>query len=210
MDNGMVLLKKFLKNPKSIGSATLNSEFLSSNRMVFLKKFLKDPKSIGSVTPSSEYLSSKMMDNLPWNKMTSVAELGAGTGSFTRYAMNLKRPACKYLAVEQDREFQQMLKAEFPELIVADAAEDFIPTMHKNGIQSLDCIISGLPFANFDKHLQEQIIDEVYQSLSPKGIFVMFQYSLLMKSTLKKYFRDVEISFVLLNFPPAFVYYCRK
>ncbi len=146
MDNGMVLLKKFLKNPKSIGSATLNSEFLSSNRMVFLKKFLKDPKSIGSVTPSSEYLSSKMMDDLPWNKMTSVAELGAGTGSFTRYAMNLKRPACKYLAVEQDREFQQMLKAEFPELIVADAAEDFIPTMHKNGIQSLDCIISGLPF----------------------------------------------------------------
>ena len=71
-------------------------------------------------------------------------------------------------------------------------------------------MISGLPFANMEEDLRRRIIENVHGSLKRDGIFVMFQYSLQMKNLLRKYFSSVETNFFLLNFPPAFVYLCKK
>jgi len=54
------------------------------DRILFLKKFIDEPKKIGSLTPSSKFLARKMLKNLPWKNFSSVAELGAGTGTFTK------------------------------------------------------------------------------------------------------------------------------
>ena len=89
-------------------------------------------------------------------------------------------------------------------------AENLSNTLQKINFPPLDCVISGLPFANMEENLRRQIIENVYYSLKPGGFFVMFQYSLQMKHMLNEYFSSVKTDFFLLNFPPAFVYFCRK
>lgn len=180
------------------------------DRILFLRKFIEEPKKIGSLTPSSSFLVHKMLYKLPWKNFSHVAELGAGTGTFIEKIIKYKLPECKFLVIEQDSSMRYILEEKYPDMIFDSFAENLTRTLQKIGFPPLDCIISGLPFANMEEDLRRRIIENVYDSLKRDGIFVMFQYSLQMKSLLKKYFSSVKIDFFLLNLPPAFVYFCRK
>ena len=180
------------------------------DRILFLKRFIDEPKKIGSLTPSSRFLVSKMLDCLPWKNFSHVAELGAGTGNFTAQIVERKLPDCKLLVVEQDFEMRQLLEEKYPQASFESYAENLCAAVRRENFAPLDCVVSSLPFANMDESLRRQIIENACRALKPDGIFVAFQYSLQMKSLLREYFSDVKIEFVLLNFPPAFVYFCRK
>lgn len=82
--------------------------------------------------------------------------------------------------------------------------------LQRQEIKEVDCIVSGLPFAMFSHKLRNKILQAVYKSLKPGGIFVAFQYSLQMKTMFEQLFDKVIISLVPLNLPPAFVYFCQK
>ena len=180
------------------------------DRILFLKKFIDEPKKIGSLTPSSKFLARKMLKNLPWKNFSSVAELGAGTGTFTKQIVRYKTEDCKFLVVEQDSAMRNLLEEKYPQLIFDSYAENLNATLHRINFLQTDCIISGLPFANMDEDLRRRIIENVQKSLKRGGFFVMFQYSWQMKGMLNEYFSDVKIDFFPWNFPPAFVYFCRK
>lgn len=180
------------------------------DRILFLRKFIDEPKKIGSLTPSSRFLVKKMLKNLPWESFSHVAELGAGTGTFTEQIIERKPSHCKFLVIEQDSLMRHSLERKYPDLFFDSFAENLIATLQRLNSPSLDCVISGLPFANMPEALRRRILENVYLSLKPGGLFVMFQYSLQMKKMLNEYFSSVNIEFFLLNFPPAFVYSCRK
>ncbi len=57
--------------------------------ILFLKKYLKNPKSIGSVMPSSEFLAKAMFNSIKELDETSVIEIGAGTGAITKHISSL-------------------------------------------------------------------------------------------------------------------------
>ena len=180
-----------------------------AEKMVFLYKFLQSPKSVGSVTPSSRFLTEKMMQPIDWHSLLAAAELGAGTGVFTRAIRERLHPAAKALIFEQDDAMRRHLMLREPSLTFEKDAQDLSASLQRHGLTHLDAVVSGLPFANFDPVLRDRILDEVCQSLRPGGVFVTFQYSLQMKAHLEKKFAQVQIGFVPLNFPPAFVYVCR-
>ena len=184
------------------------------DRILFLKKFIDEPKKIGSLTPSSRFLADKMLKDLPWENFSHVAELGAGTGIFTEQIIERKPSSCKFLVVEQDYSMRHLLEEKIhtprSDLIFDSFAENLCETLREINFPQLDCVISGLPFANMDEDLRRRIIENVHGSLKRDGIFVMFQYSLQMKTLLREYFSSVETNFFLLNFPPAFVYLCKK
>lgn len=180
-----------------------------AEKMVFLYKFLQSPKSVGSVTPSSRFLTEKMMQPIDWQNLRAVAELGAGTGVFTRAIRERMHPDAKALIFEQDEAMRRQLGQREPMLTFEKDAQDLSAAMGRHGLPHLDAVVSGLPFANFDPVLRDRILDEVSRSLRPGGVFVTFQYSLQMRAHLEKKFAKVQIGFVPLNFPPAFVYVCR-
>ena len=62
-------------------------------RVTFFRKFVEHPTEIGSVTPSSAALVEAMADQVPWQHVQSVIELGSGTGTFTR-AMGVCQVKC--------------------------------------------------------------------------------------------------------------------
>lgn len=180
------------------------------SKLTFFMKFIEFPAQVGSITPSSRFLAEKMLDPIDWEKVQAVAELGAGTGAFTKHMHARKSPNCKVAVFEKDDEMRDQLYTLYPDLKYFGDALKLSEKVQSMGIGSLDAVISGLPFALFEEFHRERIIDEVIRSLKPNGTFVAFQYSLQMKNLLLSRFSHVDISFVPLNLPPAFVYVCRK
>jgi phospholipid N-methyltransferase len=183
---------------------------LANERLRFLYKFIQSPTKIGSVTPSSPFLVKKMFENVPWDTLDTIVELGAGTGVFTNYINQHKKVSTKAIIIEKDADMLMALKSCYPSLYFGSDAEKLDALLEKLNITQVDCIISGLPFANFSPKLRREIMNDVTGCLKPGGLFIAFQYSLQMKSMLKQNFNKVEVSIEPLNIPPAFVYTCVK
>jgi phospholipid N-methyltransferase len=179
-------------------------------KLLFLYKFLRSPKSVGSITPSSNFLARAMVKPIDWDKTTAIAELGAGTGIFTRYLHQYKRNDCKVVVFEKDDNMRFRLQNMYPELYYHNNASEIYHVMQQHDIEGFDYILSGLPFANFPQELRDSIMNGVEKSLKPGGLFIAFQYSHQMKRQLSQRFEQVDIHFVPFNIPPAFVYCCRK
>ena len=176
----------------------------------FLYKFIQKPKEIGSVVPSSSFLTKKMLENLPWNRIETLVELGAGTGVFTKFITENKKESCQIVVIEQDPDMRKALQSRYPAFYYGTKAEKLDWLLQRYDLPQVDCIVSGLPFAAFSESQRDKIMLAIHHSLKPGGIFVAFQYSWQMRKTLKKNFNEVKIGFVPLNMPPAFVYCCKK
>ncbi|WP_132943298.1 methyltransferase domain-containing protein [Tumebacillus sp. BK434] len=160
--------------------------------------------------PSSRYLTRKMMAPVDWSRVRGVAELGAGTGVFTREIGRRLHPDAQAVVFEADAAMRRRLQAECPDLHYWGDATELTPALKQFGIGQLDVVFSGLPFANFEQDLRDKLLSEVVDSLQPGGLFIAFQYSLQMKKQLEERFASVKIGFVPMNVPPAFVYICQK
>ena len=181
-----------------------------TEKLTFLMKFIESPSQVGSITPSSRFLANNMLKFIDWKTVRVIAELGAGTGAITKHIQELKHQDCKVAVFEKDEEMRDELSTLYPDLLYFEDALRLFENVKSMGMESLDAVVSGLPFTLFKETVRERLLDGVLHSLKPNGVFVAFQYSLQMKKLLSRKFSRVEISFVPLNFPPAFVYVCHK
>ncbi len=179
--------------------------------MTFIKRFADSPRRIGSVAPSSKFLTNAMLDRVDWDNANYIAELGAGTGVFTREIVKRAKPDAKILVFEIDPALQKMIQEEHPEhkgLSLHSDAQELYRYMQDNEISALDFVISSLPFTVLPPRVTVRILDAVVKCLKPEGHFVAYQYSSIMKHVLQKKFARIQTRFVLCNIPPAFVYDC--
>ncbi|MHA6529322.1 class I SAM-dependent methyltransferase [Paenibacillus sp. BAC0078] len=181
-----------------------------NKNLLFLRSFIHNPKRVGSVTPSSRFLANNMVNQAPWHEVKAIAELGSGTGAITRAISTKVNKTTDVLLFEMDETMRNNLKTEYPDFSCHPNAAHLVETMKALHIAQLDCIFSGLPFFNFERELRDTLVEQIYQSLKPEGLFIAFQYSLQMKKQLSEYFIIDKIDFVPFNIPPAFVYVCRK
>jgi phospholipid N-methyltransferase len=173
------------------------------------RRFLVSPRSIGSIIPSSKYLVHALVDPLPWDKIRTVVELGAGTGVVTSEIANRIAPNAKAIIFEKDPILRRQLQSRFPSFHHAEDAGRIEDTLDEHGISQVDAIISCLPFANFPDVQRTHILNEANRVLTEEGFFIQFQYSLQMRKYLLSHFQQVDIRFVPMNMPPSFVYICR-
>ncbi|ACV63583.1 Methyltransferase type 12 [Desulfofarcimen acetoxidans DSM 771] len=180
------------------------------DRLDFLKRFLLNPCTIGSITPSSFYLTEKMVKSWEVCLCRNIMELGAGTGVFTENILKLKSSSCNLYLFEKDERMNAELKSKFPGIkLFSDALK--IPELRSTGeIEQVDLVISGLPFTAMPGEIRNKILEGAFDILKPGGKFIAFQYSLHMLKHLEKMYNRVDVEFVLLNIPPAFIYRCVK
>ena len=176
----------------------------------FFKRFVRKPLQVGSVIPSSPFLTRAVMSKIEWDDAQYVAELGAGTGVFTRAIMRSLKPDGRILVFEIDSTLKAIIENEHPGLVVYGDAKELHRITYDNGIRQLDYVVSSLPFTVLPPVLTSSIIEAVYRCLKPGGKFIAYQYSKYMKNYFEKRFESVKTSFVLCNVPPAFVYECTK
>lgn len=177
--------------------------------MVFLRRFVGAPRQVGSIVPSSPYLTRAVLDKIDWDQVRNVAELGAGTGVFTRSIVRRARPDARILVFEIDPDLQRMIGSEHPGLKLYGDAQELPAILKDLGIDKLDCIVSSLPFTVLPPTMTARILDAVQDTLVPGGKFVAYQYSKIMRSHFESRFSEIRTSFVPINVPPAFVYECR-
>lgn len=185
-----------------------------------LKQFLKRPSMTGSVWPSSSFLCRKIIDSEHIRNAASVAELGPGTGAVTPHIIESIKKDAKFFTVELNAEMIPVFKKHFPKIkVYNDSAANLPIIIKEEGLQAVDVVISGLPWATFPERLQDQLLDAIVDSLPKGGFFTTYGYvqgtflpgAKNFKRKLNKHFSHVEKSPIIwLNLPPAFVYRCVK
>ena len=183
-------------------------------------QFLKNPFSVGAVCPSSAFLAEEIASNAGLENASSIAELGPGTGALTGAILKRKADEAKFFAVELNLSVLEIFQKKFPEVkVYNESASNLGEIAGKEGLTSVDSVISGLPWAAFPEFLQDELLSAIAGTLSPDGCFSTFTYlhcPLLpagkrFRNKLSEYFTDVETSAIVWrNLPPAFVYRCRK
>lgn len=149
-----------------------------------------------------------MLDCVDWENALSIAELGAGTGVFTREVVKRARPDARVLVFEVDPALQAMIRREHPGLKLYGDAQALLSIMKDEGIEKLDFVISSLPFTVLPREVGVNILNAVQDALRPEGRFVAYQYSNIMRPMLNARFSQVRRKFVPFNIPPAFVFDC--
>jgi phospholipid N-methyltransferase len=149
-------------------------------------------------------------------RVDSIVEFGPGTGVFTEVIARKLKPGAKFFAIEISEEFVKACAKRCPGVkVFHDSAGNVRKYMDQVGVQQLDCILSGLPFALFEDALQDDLLNAAYNALKPGGVFVTFTYvqSPLLprgrrfRRKLQGRFRTLEkTSVVWKNFLPAFAY----
>lgn len=187
---------------------------------MFIKQLISKPGSTGAIVPSSDELAARMVDFAAPAPDAVIAEFGPGTGVFTNRILQSLKPNQRFFAIEINDDFVQTLRKRFPQLhLHTGCASSVAEYCREEGVDHVDCVISGLPWAIFPDELQQKILGGMMEVMPAGGTFVTFAYlqGLVMpagrkfKRNLKKHFSHVENSGVIWkNLPPAIIYRCIK
>lgn len=187
---------------------------------LFVKQLFTRPGSTGAIVPSSTALARCMLEYAAPAPDAVIAEFGPGTGAFTSHILESLQPEQRFFAIEVNEDFAAVLRARFPGLSLhVGCASEVEKCCRLEGVQGVDCVISGLPWAIFPDELQNKILGAMLRVMPEGGSFVTFAYlqGLIMpagrkfKQNLKRLFSRVEASNVVWkNVPPAIVYRCIK
>ncbi len=166
----------------------------------FARQFLRHPRQLGTPFQSGRMLARTMAEEV--GRSVRVVEFGAGTGPVTREILRRLPENGRLTCFEVNPEFCRCLeRIDDPRLcVINDDA-----TRCGRYVSQPDCVVSGLPLTLFDGRARETILAIARRS----GLYVQLQYTPAMGQDIRRHFPDVRLKFVVLNFPPAFVYVCR-
>jgi len=196
------------------------SRSVAEARRAFLAAALRRPATMGAVAPSSERLGAVLAAIVPTTGQPVVVELGPGTGAVSAVITRRMPPGGRHLAVELDPSMVAFLRDTRPGLEVIEGnAADLGGLLAERGIEHVDAIICGLPWALFDDPTQTRLLAAISAAVGPTGAFTTFAYlhgmtlsaARRFRAALRATFEEVVITAtVWRNLPPAFVYVCRR
>lgn len=188
--------------------------------MKFLLEFIKHPIQTGSVIPSSKYLARKYIELSKLKTRKTIVELGAGNGCISKHIQKEKDKKSKYFAIEINSKLSKIIRENHPNITLYEDNMLYLRKyLKKHNSKNCDCIISGIPWTNFHKQKQIELINAIYENLEIKGVFLTIAYIYSpylwtgknLKQLLDEKFETVETSkIVWRNFPPAIIYVCTK
>jgi len=207
-----------MARPRANGTAEMFRS-ASTRSILFLEQYLLRPGRTGAVLPSSQALAREMVAWLELDRARHVLEFGPGTGAFTKALLPKLHNDCRLILIELNPDFVKVLNRNFPTVkVYNDSVANARAICDREGIDKVDCIVSGLPWAGFPQALQTNCLCAIKNVLRPGGQFVTFAYrgvDLLprarrFRESLDQCFREVSTSkTVTWNVPPAHVYRCR-
>jgi phospholipid N-methyltransferase len=170
-------------------------------------------KQTGAIVPSQRFLITRMITPVPEDYSGQIIELGAGNGALT-LRLAERCPAARILACEINPALAESARHNLRAAgingrvkVISDAAEHLLSERARRRMDKVHYIISGIPLGNLRRERTFGLIDKISAALSPGGMYIQFQYSLIDRKKIRCRFPSVRTVPVLLNFPPAVVYY---
>ncbi len=183
-----------------------------SDLVLFFQKFLSKGLTISSAVPSSPAMVATILQHIDFDRPGTIVELGAGTGPITVEILEQLRPHHRFVMVENDPDFCEILRRRFPDtpLIQADASNLAEP-LARMGIEKVDYVVSGLPTPNMPTRSAIRLWQWLRQALAPSGLFIQItNVPLFYRKFYRRLFESAEHKTVLLNIPPGGVYRCAR
>lgn len=180
--------------------------------VLFFQKFLSKGLTISSAVPSSPSMVATILKHIDFDRPGTIVELGAGTGPITVEILERLRPHHRFVMVENDPDFCEILRRRFPNtpLIQADASNLAEP-LARMGIKKVDYVVSGLPTPNMPTRSAIRLWQWLQEALTPSGLFIQITNApLLYRKFYRRLFESAEHQMVLLNIPPGGVYRCAR
>lgn len=182
------------------------------DKIQFLREGIRNLKTVGTITRSSRFLCAKVvsLSNLKGSKC--IVELGAGDGVMTRHILEVMPADATLFAFEINSNFCHKLRSidDSRLFVVEDSAEHLERYLDEHGFHQIDTVFSALPFVMLPEEVSNSIVKSCYHYLKPLGQYLQIHYSLLAKDLYKRIFGHVDVTFHLLNIPPAFILACSK
>ncbi len=183
-----------------------------NTRLRFIKEGIRNFRSVGSVSRSSPFVCRSMTRLVPRLKNGIILEFGAGDGVITEEILRQMSPDDRLLVFEIHPEFcDQLRKIKDTRMTVyEESAENASQILATLGLEQADLIISAIPFLLFPKQDALRLIGAFRNILRPGGRYIQLHYSLNLKEQYEEIFDEVQIRFVPINIPPAFIFECCK
>ena len=187
-----------------------------ANYLHFMCAALVKFRQTGAIVPSQRFLIEKMIAPVPETYSGRIIELGAGNGALT-LRLAARCPEARILACEINPVLARVNRQNLDKAglngrvqVIPDSAEHLLSEMDRRGMGKADFVLSGIPLGNLRGDRVLAIVDAVSRALAPGGMFIQFQYSLMDRKRIRARFQAVRTVPVLLNIPPAVVYYAQK
>lgn len=186
----------------------------------FLSRAVRNPGKVGAVAPSSPHLARDMARVVPSTGNPVVVEIGPGTGALSPAVAARLPEGGRHLAIELDEGMVGYLRNSLPwlEVVQGDAAE-LEELLRGAGVDRVDAVISGLPWAIFSAADQQDVLRQVGRVLAPQGALTTFAYVHALGMSGARGFRHrlgeafdevLTTRTVWRNLPPALSYVCRR
>lgn len=201
-------------NPSSYRAAEpeLEQSGKATDAVVFFRKFLEKGRTVSSFVPSSRTMAGRMLELVDFERPGTIIELGAGTGPVTEQILQRLRPHHRFVAVENDPDFVEILRRRFPEhfILQADATRLAEPLANM-GVHRARYVVSCLPTPALPRRGLVRMVRWLEKTLEPDGLFLQLTIvPLFYRKFYERIFAQVGYSMVWRNMPPGGVYVCRK
>jgi phospholipid N-methyltransferase len=172
--------------------------------------FVAHPRRVGALIPTSESTVRAMLDMTPWENVSRVVELGAGTGVYTDELLRRVGPDSEVVAVEIDPRLAHRLSDRFDDRrlrVVRDSAERLSRYVAPH---TADVVVSALPFTTLPAAVRETVYAAIARTLAPDGVMLALQYSSARQRDFEQGYASIRRRWSLRNLPPALLYACRQ
>jgi phospholipid N-methyltransferase len=170
----------------------------------------------GAIVPSQKFLITRMISPIPESYSGRILELGAGSGALT-LRLAARCPQAQILACEINPALARTTRDNLDRAgingrveVVSDAAEHLLSEMGRREMGKVDYVLSGIPLGNLPGERVQVLIDAISRVVNPGGMYIQFQYSLMDRKRIRSRFKLLRTVPVLLNIPPAVVYYAQR
>jgi len=131
----------------------------------------------------------------------------------TKHILKEMKQDSQLLSFEVNGKFCNVIREQIKDdrlHVIEDSAENLGKYLNEHHIKEVDYIISAIPFVSLPKDLSYRIVEVCKEHLKVGGLFIQVHYSLLTKKMYQDVFGNVDLNFVPINIPPAFVMVMEK
>lgn len=179
---------------------------------MIIKYWLGFWKNLGFSLPSSHFLARTMVSVFDVsNQKGTFIELGAGRGQITSELLKKLPKEASLHIFEINHDDIELLKKNFSSdkrVHFYEQSAAHLDILFPEG--GIDGIISTLPLGSISLSWVDHILSSAHKVLKTWGQFIQYQYWMVNKNDVKRYFLFERIILELRNFGPAFIYKTRK
>ena len=137
----------------------------------FLREFVTRPQEVGAIAPSSRELAQELLAGVNWSTVKAVIEYGPGLGAITEEILRHTNGK-DFFVIELNETYADYFEKLYPQVpLYRDSVANVVEIVKNQALNAVDCIVSGLPWANFSDTVQGDLLDATVQVMSPKAHF---------------------------------------